>query len=175
MSLLTDSESGEVSGQKLLRKHAAPSGYNHQREGPVSDTLITRQIIRNITDPDPQPRWFLITNKNIVRRSKDTILHFDFKFPDKPHPILVIALTSALPGKRYLCHVRSASRATAIDHYQHTRCIRSCVLNKDGYIDDKWMWSVPADLCNTVTFSCEEPIDSYVFDSLDEYNFGSPL
>ena len=141
----------------------------------MTSEITIRQIKKNVTDPDPEPRWFLITNVNIVRRSKNKIIHFDYPNSQKKHPVLITAVTSALPGKRYLCHVRSASRATTIDHYEHSRCRHSCVLNKNGWIDDKWMWSVPTDQCNQTSFSCEEPFDSYIFDYLEPSSFGSPL
>lgn len=142
---------------------------------PVSAEQKTKNKLRqNVESSDDTCRWYLIQNSQIQRKRNGKPIYFDFPKPTKPHPILVTTLITDIPARRFTCYVRSATVVTSIVHYQHIRCLRTCKLNRDGHIDDKWMWSVPESLCTQGNLSCPEPTDSYLFDELEDTNFGSP-
>ena len=122
----------------------------------------------NVQNLDEQYPWYLIPNPSIERSKSGRKIFFDFPKREKSHPVLVIGVFTSTPQSRASCVVRSSSRATSIEHYEHSRCLKTCKLNLNGYLDDKFLWSVPENQCNSNTYSCHEPSNSYVLDDLEE-------
>jgi hypothetical protein len=126
------------------------------------------RLKHNVQNLDEQYPWYLVKNPAIELFQKERKISFDFQNREKAHPILVIGVFTSTPQSRISCVVRSSSRSTSIEHYEHTKCVRTCKLNLNGFLDDKFIWSVPENQCNSNTYSCHEPSNSYVLDDIEE-------
>jgi hypothetical protein len=126
------------------------------------------RLMHNVQHLDEQYTWFLIPNQLITRSKKNNLIIFDSSNAEKARPVLVINIITSSPVGRATCFVRSASIPSSIKHYQHTRCVRTCKITRDGYLDAQFVWSVPESHCNSSTYSCTENSHSYVFDKLEK-------
>ena len=132
-------------------------------------------MIYNILNLDEKCTWYVVPNASIQRPEKGKTRQFGQPHrnkphpnPTKPHPVLLIGVFTQTPEGRITCVVRSSTFETALEHYKHTKCERTCKIDLNGYLDEKYVWSVPESLCNPNTYSCAEPSDSYLLDEIEE-------
>lgn len=168
MSLLTEHRSD----RSAKRSFHWLTCFSHPLASPQVATSTSQayknRMKQNVENLDEQYTWYLIPNASIERPKKGRTIFFDAPRREKPHPVIVIGAITSTPEGRVTCFVRSSTCPSSIKHYEHTKCVKTCKLDRVGYLDSKFSWSVPEAQCNSTTFSCEEPSDSYLFDEIEE-------
>lgn len=169
MSLLTESNANGSSGKEAsVRAHHTKALFSP--EMPKTASRLQKDSARSrIETLDDQYRWYIVPNAHIERRQKGKTVLLPASPQTRAHPVLAMPQFTNAPQARLRCFVRSSTRKSVIEHYQHTRCERSCRIDRNGFLDARFVWSVPESQCTTMTYSCTEPVDSYLFDEIEEY------
>lgn len=106
--------------------------------------------------------WFCVSHDDVHRRD-------GYRFSQKTAGTGRRVVLATIAGPNATLFARSASRQSPFQHPAHDHgTVTRCKLDQKGWIDLRLPVSVPADVLDDTTYSCEEPPDSVLIAALDK-------